>query len=154
MPNIDIVTRGILIGFATKLGSGPDVVLAGWKLSGSIALPTTTTRVIRTLQMVFTNPIMTTHVNRATNQPPMNSMVAGGYKSADVVNPKGGYQKPFVVTVPILDHRDGHYVRLNRVALKYPYFKKDVDLDVHVGVFNFIIKANVKNILSMYLVIC
>ncbi len=49
MPNIDIVKGGILIGSATKLGSGSDVVLAGWKLSRSIALPTTTTRVIMTL---------------------------------------------------------------------------------------------------------
>jgi len=28
-PNMDIVKRGVLIGFATKLGSGPNGVLAG-----------------------------------------------------------------------------------------------------------------------------
>jgi hypothetical protein len=30
------------------------------------------------------------------------------------------------------------------VAFKYPNFKKDVDLDVHVKVFNSIVKVNVK----------
>jgi len=30
------------------------------------------------------------------------------------------------------------------VAFKYPDFKKDVDLDVHVKVFNSIVKVNVK----------
>jgi hypothetical protein len=30
------------------------------------------------------------------------------------------------------------------VALKYPNLKKDVDLDVHVRVFNSIVKVNVK----------
>jgi hypothetical protein len=42
------------------------------------------------------------------------------------MNSKGGYKQPFVITVPILDHRDGHYVRPNKVALNYPNFKKDV----------------------------
>jgi plasmid replication initiation protein len=35
-------------------------------------------------------------------------------------------------------------VRPNKVALKYPDLKKDVDLDVHVRMFNFIVKANEK----------
>jgi hypothetical protein len=35
-------------------------------------------------------------------------------------------------------------VRPNMVALKYPNFKKDVDLDAHVKVFNYIVKANAK----------
>jgi hypothetical protein len=39
--------------------------------------------------MVFINLIMTTHVNRIANQPPMNSMVAGRYKSANVMNMRG-----------------------------------------------------------------
>jgi hypothetical protein len=57
---------------------------------------------------------------------------------------RGGYQEPIVVTTPILDHKDGHYVRPNKVASKYPNFKKDVDLDVHVTMFNFSIKMNAK----------
>jgi len=51
-------------------------------------------------------------------------MAAGRYKSVDVVNPRGGYQEPSVVIVKISNHRDGHYVRPNRVALEYPDFKK------------------------------
>jgi hypothetical protein len=74
----------------------------------------------------------------------MSSLATRGYKSADAVNLKGGYQKPFDVTTLIFYHRDGHYVRPNRVAFKYPHFKKDVDLDVHVKLFNFVAKTNVK----------
>jgi plasmid replication initiation protein len=35
-------------------------------------------------------------------------------------------------------------VRPNKIAFKYPDFKKDVDLDVHVRMFNFIVKTNAK----------
>jgi hypothetical protein len=52
--------------------------------------------------------------------------------------------RTIVVTTPILVHKNGHYVRPNKVALKYLYFKKDVDLNVHVRVFNFVIKTNVE----------
>ncbi len=52
--------------------------------------------------MVFTNLTMTTHVNRTAYWPLMNSMVVGRYKSANVTNMKGGYQKPYVVTTLIL----------------------------------------------------
>jgi hypothetical protein len=45
---------------------------------------------------------MTTHVNRTAYWPLMNSMVVGRYKSANVTNMKGGYQKPYVVTTLIL----------------------------------------------------
>jgi hypothetical protein len=57
-----------------------------------LALPTSITKVVGILQMVFTNPIMTTHVNKITNQLLMNSMVVGRYKIVDVMNPRGGYQ--------------------------------------------------------------
>jgi hypothetical protein len=77
--------------------------------------------------MVFNNPIMTTHVNRTIERPPMSSMAIGGYRSANVMNPRGGNRKPSIVTIPILDHKDGHYVKPNKVAFKYPDFKKDVD---------------------------
>jgi hypothetical protein len=99
---------------------------------------------------------MTTHVSRTPNSPPMNSMSTRRYISTYVANPKGGYREPSVVIAQIHDHKDGHYVRPNRVAPKYPNFKKDVDLDVHVKVFNYVMKANVetsKNI-SLHLTIC
>jgi len=71
-------------------------------------------------------------------------MAIGRYKSANVTNQRGGYQEPSIIIVPILDYKDGHYVRLNKVTLKYLDFKKDVDIDVHVKMFNFGIKANAK----------
>jgi hypothetical protein len=64
---MDVVRRGILIGSATKLGSGLGGVSVGRKLSGSSTLPIATIGVVGTPQMVFTNPIMTIHVNRTTN---------------------------------------------------------------------------------------
>jgi len=63
--------------------------------------------------------IMTIHMNKTVDQPLMNSMAIGGYKNTNVENPRGGYHKPFVVTVKIPDHRNGHFVRPNRVAFKY-----------------------------------
>jgi hypothetical protein len=54
----------------------------------------------------------------------MNSMGPGGCKNANVVHSRGGDQGPIVVIAPIFDHKDGHYVRPNMVALKYPNFKK------------------------------
>jgi hypothetical protein len=64
MPNIDVIRRGILIGFVTKLGSRLNGVLVRRNLSRSLALPKTTIGVVGILQMVFTNPIMTIHVNK------------------------------------------------------------------------------------------
>jgi len=103
--------------------------LIGWslgkkELSGSSTLPTTTIGVVGTSQMVFTNLIMTTRVNRIVDQPPMSSMAIKRYKSANAMNLRRGYRKPYVVSAPILDLRDGHYVRPNKVALKYLDFKK------------------------------
>jgi hypothetical protein len=100
------------------------VEFARRKLNGSTTLLTITTRVVGTLEMVFTNPIMTTHVNRIIDQPQMSSTAIGRYKSVDVTNLRGGYQEPYVIIAPILDNRNGHYVRPNRVALKYRDFKK------------------------------
>ncbi len=53
-------------------------------------------------------------------------MAAKGYKNANAMNSKGGYQEPFAVTIPISYHRNGHYVRPHKVAFNYPNFKKDV----------------------------
>ncbi len=71
-------------------------------------------------------------------------MDVGGYSSVDVVSLRGGHRKSFVVNTPILDHKDGHYVKPNRVAFKYFNFKKDADPDAHVRVFNYIITTNEK----------
>jgi hypothetical protein len=81
----------MLIGSTTKLGSGLGGVLAIRNLNQSSKLLTITTKVVGILQMVFTYPIMTTHVNRTTSQPLMKSMVVGGCKNADVMHSKGGY---------------------------------------------------------------
>jgi len=58
---------GILLGFATKLGSGFGGVSIGRNLNRSSTLPIITIGVVGTLQMVFTNSIMTTHMNMTTN---------------------------------------------------------------------------------------
>ncbi len=90
-PTMDVIRKGVLIGSTTKLGNGLGGVSARRKLSGSMALSTTTTRVVGTSQMIFTNLIMTTHVKRTIDRPPTNSMVVGGYKSADAMNLTRGY---------------------------------------------------------------
>jgi hypothetical protein len=94
--------------------------------------------------MLFTDPIMTIHVNRIVDRPSMNSIDTGGYKSIDAEILRGGYRKPSVVIARIPDHKNGHAMRLNKVALKYLDFLKNVDLGVHVRVFNSTVKANAK----------
>jgi hypothetical protein len=81
------------------LGSELGGVLVTKNLSWSSTLPIATTRVVGTPQMVFTNAITTTYVNRTTDQPLMSSMVIGGYKNVNAVNPRGRYQEPFVINV-------------------------------------------------------
>jgi hypothetical protein len=90
--NINVVRREGLIGSTTKLGSGSNGVSTIRNLNRSSALPTIFTRVVGILQMVFTNLIMTTHVNRIADRPLMSSMVVGGYRSANVVHPRRGYR--------------------------------------------------------------
>jgi hypothetical protein len=94
--------------------------------------------------MMFTNSLMIIRVNKTTNWPVMNSMAIGRYKNTNATNPKGGYWKPYVVTTQIPDHRDGQFVRPNKVAFEYLDFKKEVNPNAHVRVFNFAMKANVK----------
>jgi hypothetical protein len=72
----------------------------------------------------------------------MGSIIVNRYKNIDVTNPRGGYREPSVVNEKIPNHKDGHYVRPNKVALKYLDFKKDVDPNAHVKMFNSTIKAN------------
>jgi hypothetical protein len=74
----------------------------------------------------------------------MNSMAIGGYRNENAMHPKRGYRELIIVTTPIFDHRDGHYVRPNMVVIKYLNLKKDVDPNVHVRMFNFVVKANVE----------
>jgi hypothetical protein len=140
--NINVVRKEVLIGFATKLDSGSCGVSTIRNLSQSLALSIAITGVIDIPQMVFTNSITTTHVNRIIDQPLMNSLFVRRYKSTDVAHPKGGYQEPITITIPIFYHKDGHYVRPNMVVLKYLDFKKDVDLNVHVRVLNSVVKTN------------
>jgi hypothetical protein len=66
-PNIHVVKRGILIGSVVKLGSGLGGVSIIRNLSRSLTLLATTTRVVGIPQMVFTNPIMTIHVNKTVD---------------------------------------------------------------------------------------
>jgi hypothetical protein len=143
-PNTDVVRRGILIRPIVKLGSRSGGVSTGKNLSQSLALPAPTTRVVSIPQMGFTNSIMATHGNRTTNQPLMNSMVVRRCRSADVVHLRGRFREPIAITTPIFYYKDGHYVRPNKVALKYPNFKKDVDLDALIKLVNFVVKANAK----------
>ncbi len=90
MPNMNVVRRGVIIRFATNLGHGSGRFLMGRNLNKSSKLPIVTTRIVGTPQMVFTNPIMTYHVTKTTDQPSMDSIDVGRYKSTDVENPKGG----------------------------------------------------------------
>jgi hypothetical protein len=83
--------KGVLIGFATKLGSGSSGVSTIWNLSRSSTLSTTTIKVVGIPQMVFTNPITTIHVNRTTYRPLMSSMIVGRYKNVDAMHLRGGY---------------------------------------------------------------
>ncbi len=96
--NTNFVKGGILIGFATNLGCGSGGVSKGRNLNRSSGLPTVIIKVDGTPQMVFINSIMTTHLNTITNQPPMNSIIVGGYRSTNAKNPKGGYREPSIVT--------------------------------------------------------
>jgi hypothetical protein len=74
----------------------------------------------------------------------MSSMATRGYRSADATNPRGGYQEPSIVIAQIPNHKICHSFWPNKVVLKYHNFKKDVDLNVHVKVFNSTIKTNAK----------
>jgi hypothetical protein len=79
----------------------------------------------------------------------MSSITIGGYRNTNVENPRGGYWERFVVIIEFLDQRNGHFIRPNRVVFKYPNFKKDVNPNVHVKVFNFVVKVNAKTSLKI-----
>jgi hypothetical protein len=73
----------------------------------------------------------------------MRSMVVKRYRNTNALNLRGAYKKPYVRIAQIPDHKDGHYVRQNKIAFKYPNLKKYDDLDVHVRMFNSAVKTNV-----------
>ncbi len=91
-PNIYVVTRGVLIGSITKLDNKLSGISTKKNLNRNTTLPIITIGVVGTPQMVFTNPIMIIHVNRNLSQPPMSSMVVGGYKNVDATNSGWRYQ--------------------------------------------------------------
>jgi hypothetical protein len=72
----------------------------------------------------------------------MNSIVVGRYRNIDAEDLKGGHWEPYAINWGILDHINGHFVRPNMVAFKYLNFKKNVDPNAHVRVFNSAMKAN------------
>jgi hypothetical protein len=144
VPTIYFVKSGILIGSITNFDYGLKGVSTRRNLSRSSGIPVAIIGVVATPHMVFTNPIMITHVNKTTDRPLMNSMVTRRYISIDVGNLGKGYQKPSVVTTKITNNKNGHSMKPNMVTLKYPNFKKVVDPNIHVKVFNFVVKANAK----------
>jgi hypothetical protein len=79
-PNMNVVRGGVLIRFATNLSLGLGGVLTQRNLSRSLGLLIAITRVIRTPRMVFTNLIMTIHVNRTVDRPLMNLVTTRRYK--------------------------------------------------------------------------
>jgi hypothetical protein len=66
-PNIDVIRRGVLIGFVTKMGSGSSGVLALRNLNRSLVLPIGTIAIVGIPQMVFINLITATHGNMTIN---------------------------------------------------------------------------------------
>ncbi len=65
-PNMNVIKRGVIFGFATNLGHGSCEFLARRNLNRNSGLLVTKIGIVGTPQMVFTNPIMTktlgTHV--------------------------------------------------------------------------------------------
>jgi hypothetical protein len=120
----NFIKGGVLIGSTTNWNYGLKGVSTGRTLSRSLGILVATNKVVGTPQVVFTNPIMTTFVNRTTNQPLMNSITIERYRSTDVGNLGRGYRKASGITTRIPNNRNGHSMRPNMVALKYPDFKK------------------------------
>jgi hypothetical protein len=141
---MNVAKRGVVIGFAVNLGRGLGGFLMGKSLSRSLRLSTTNARVVGTPLMVFTYPIIIIHVHKTTNEPPMSSIAIGGYRNTYVENPKGEYRGPSIMIQGIFNHKNGHFVKPNKVVFKYLDFRKNVDLNVHVKVFNSVVKVDAK----------
>jgi hypothetical protein len=89
--SVNVARRGIIIGSVVNSSHGLGGLSMRRNLNRSLRPPTMNTKVVGTPQMVFINPIMTIRVHRTTYIALMSSIVAGGYISIDVENPKGGY---------------------------------------------------------------
>ncbi len=90
-PTMNFVRSGILIGFKPNSNRGSEGALMGRNLSKILGISVATIGVVGTPQMVFINPIMTTHENKIINRPLMNSIIVGRCKSIEVENLGGGY---------------------------------------------------------------
>jgi len=51
---------------------------------------------------------------------------------------------PFTRVVRITNIKNNHSNRMNKVPLKYPNYKKHVNLNAHIKMFNFAMKVNGK----------
>jgi hypothetical protein len=153
-PNTNVSKKGVIIRFVINLDRGSNRFSASMNLNRSSGLLTTNIGVVGTPQLVFTNPIMTTHEHKTIDKSPMSSITIRGYKNTNAKDSKGEYRRPSVTTRGIFDQRNGHFVRPNMGVFKYHDFKKDVNLDVHVRVLNFAVKANTetckKNIINAF----
>jgi hypothetical protein len=94
-------------------------------LSRSLRVPIATTGIVGTPQMVFINPMMTTHVNKIANQPLMILMVVGKYINMyKCWKSRKRILRTSIVTTGIPNNKNGHSLRPNGVAFKYLDFKK------------------------------
>jgi hypothetical protein len=82
-PSTNVARKGVVIEYAINLGCGSNGFSIVRSLNKSSKLPTANTRVVGTPQMVFTNPIMITHVHKTTDRPPM-SLTVKRYRSTNV----------------------------------------------------------------------
>ncbi len=86
-PNTNVVRKRVVVESIINLGHGLGKFLMGRSLNWSLGLPSANTGIVGTPKMVFTNLIMTTHVQKTTYRPLMNSITIGGYKSTNAENP-------------------------------------------------------------------
>lgn len=76
--------------------------------------------------MVYIAPIMTTQANRSMGWPPRILINYEEHRIGSMLNPKIG----------------GSVAKPHRSTFKYPDYKKDAYLDVHVKIFHAIVRAN------------
>ncbi len=60
-------------------------------MNRNLKLLVTTIGIVGTPHMLFTNPMMITHVNKIVDQPLMSSIATGGYKNTNAKNSGRGY---------------------------------------------------------------
>ncbi len=74
VPNTHVAMRGIVIRSVVNLSHGLGGFSMRRNLNKSLGLPAVNIRVVGTPQMVYTNPIMTTHVHKTIDIPLMSSI--------------------------------------------------------------------------------